>query len=109
LCLELKVAAFLASVVSPGQQEWQLLQACIPDLVGLPHRMEFVHKDEHGISWINDSKATNVDAVKVCLLRWFSTHLKGLKDNRPIQKNCGTFPVRHYLNHNQFVTVHTHV
>lgn len=65
-CWQLKVAAFLASAVSPGEQQWQKLQGCIPDLAGLPHRMELVVKDEHGVSWINDSKATNVHSVQVC-------------------------------------------
>jgi UDP-N-acetylmuramoylalanine--D-glutamate ligase len=31
----------------------------------LPHRMEAVHVDDRGVTWINDSKATNVDAALV--------------------------------------------
>jgi len=31
----------------------------------LPHRMELVHTDADGVRWINDSKATNVDAALV--------------------------------------------
>ena len=60
------MAAFLASAVSPGEQQWCKLQRCIPDLVGLPHRLELIHKDVHGSRWLNDSKATNVESVQVC-------------------------------------------
>lgn len=55
----------MATAVSPGEQQWQKLQACIPELLGLPHRKELVHVDEHGTSWLNDSKATNVESVRV--------------------------------------------
>jgi len=34
-------------------------------LSALPHRLETVHISEKGITWINDSKATNVDAALV--------------------------------------------
>lgn len=34
-------------------------------LVGLPHRMEVVH-ESGGVRWIDDSKATNVDAALAC-------------------------------------------
>ena len=63
---QLKVAAFLAAAVSPGDRQWSKLRDCIGDLVGLPHRMELVHKDAQQTSWINDSKATNVASVQVC-------------------------------------------
>lgn len=38
------------------------LQAALPTLRALAHRMEVVHRDA-GVVWINDSKATNVDAA----------------------------------------------
>ena len=45
----------------------------VPDLVrglhsfqGLPHRLEFV-RELNGVEWVNDSKATNVDAALVAL------------------------------------------
>lgn len=34
-------------------------------LVGLPHRMERVHEAD-GVTWIDDSKATNVDSALAC-------------------------------------------
>jgi UDP-N-acetylmuramoylalanine-D-glutamate ligase len=82
------VAAFLASAVSPEEQEWLKLQACISDLVGLPHRMELIHRDEHGINWINDSKATNVDSLQVCEFQWFSMNWKDGKkqSNSPLAR-----------------------
>ncbi|MFT4625234.1 MAG: UDP-N-acetylmuramoylalanine--D-glutamate ligase [Myxococcota bacterium] len=52
------VALFLAWCIgaSPGA-----LQLAIPRLAGLPHRLEVV-RDE-GVRWIDDSKATNVEAT----------------------------------------------
>lgn len=46
--------------------ETSLLQKGIGYLTALPHRMEVVHTAE-GVVWINDSKATNVDASLVGL------------------------------------------
>lgn len=40
------------------------VQAAIPGLRGLPHRMEVV-AERDGVQWINDSKATNLDAARV--------------------------------------------
>lgn len=34
---------------------------------GLAHRFELVHTSSNGVSWINDSKATNVDSTKAAL------------------------------------------
>jgi UDP-N-acetylmuramoylalanine--D-glutamate ligase len=42
------------------------LQAAIEHLEPLAHRMEIV-AEQHGVQWINDSKATNVAATKVGL------------------------------------------
>ncbi|KAL2464820.1 UDP-N-acetylmuramoylalanine--D-glutamate ligase [Forsythia ovata] len=41
-----------------------------------PHRMEIVHKDSHGISWVDDSKATNVEATYAGLM--------GLKERKSV-------------------------
>jgi UDP-N-acetylmuramoylalanine--D-glutamate ligase len=44
--------------VDPAAVELSTLRA-------LPHRMELVHIDTHGVHYVNDSKATNVDAALV--------------------------------------------
>lgn len=59
------IAAFLAVAVV-GESRWNEIQATIPRLTSLPHRIEPVYCS-HGVTWISDSKATNVHAVKV----WF--------------------------------------
>jgi len=41
--------------------------ATLKTFAGLPHRMELV-LEKHGVKWINDSKATNVDATTAALL-----------------------------------------
>ena len=51
--------AALAMGVDP-----QTIQEAIPTLQALEHRMEIVHERE-GVLWINDSKATNIDASRV--------------------------------------------
>jgi UDP-N-acetylmuramoylalanine--D-glutamate ligase len=51
------VACLLAHCV--GVPLWKMK---VPELSALPHRMEPVGVD-HGVRWINDSKATNVDAT----------------------------------------------
>ncbi|KAK8368403.1 hypothetical protein V6Z11_A01G038500 [Gossypium hirsutum] len=33
-----------------------------------PHRMQVVHKDIHGVTWVDDSKATNVEATYAGLM-----------------------------------------
>lgn len=51
-----------------GQQDQyeEVLQQCLLDFPGVEHRLEkVVEKD--GVLWINDSKATNVDACHVAL------------------------------------------
>jgi UDP-N-acetylmuramoylalanine--D-glutamate ligase len=40
------------------------LQAALPRLEALDHRMQVV-RETHGVAWINDSKATNLDAARV--------------------------------------------
>lgn len=57
------IAAFLAGAVV-GESRWDEIQATIPCLTSLPHRIEPVHCS-HGVTWISDSKATNVHAAKV--------------------------------------------
>ncbi|CAA2985960.1 UDP-N-acetylmuramoylalanine--D-glutamate ligase-like isoform X1 [Olea europaea subsp. europaea] len=39
------------------------IYSTIGNLRAPPHRMEVVHKDSHRITWVDDSKATNVDAM----------------------------------------------
>lgn len=40
------------------------IHAALPSLVALPHRVELVHEAD-GVLWIDDSKATNVEAAAV--------------------------------------------
>lgn len=54
------VAAFLASV-SVGAEPAKALRA-LPDFRGLPHRLERV-AERDGVTWIDDSKATNPSAA----------------------------------------------
>ncbi|THF99508.1 hypothetical protein TEA_002960 [Camellia sinensis var. sinensis] len=41
-----------------------------------PHRMEIVHTDNHGVIWVDDSKATNIEAT--------CTGLMGLKGQKSV-------------------------
>ena len=50
------IAADLSGVDSDS------LRRSLSDFQGIEHRLEFVCRDERGVTWINDSKATNVDA-----------------------------------------------
>lgn len=59
--LENAAAASLAALVAGGDQAG--VQAALDTFEGLHHRMEYVTKVK-GIEYYNDSKATNVDAVK---------------------------------------------
>ncbi len=43
-----------------------LIRQCLREFPGVEHRLEFV-ADKGGVRWINDSKATNVDACYVAL------------------------------------------
>lgn len=52
------------------------IYSTIGNLRAPPHRMEVVHKDSHGITWVDDSKATNVDATY--------TGLMGLKELKAV-------------------------
>ena len=54
------LAAGIAADLSGVDRE-TLLQS-LSDFEGIEHRLEFVCRDGRGVSWINDSKATNVDA-----------------------------------------------
>jgi len=54
-------AALVASLQLPGVDE-QALQTGLSSLSGLPHRMQ-VLGEVGGVEWINDSKATNVEAA----------------------------------------------
>lgn len=57
------VAAALALALGAAPDA---VQAALPNLHALPHRMEVVCEKD-GVIWINDSKATNVAAVEVGL------------------------------------------
>ena len=59
-CLAAAMAALQAGV-SPG-----VVRACLHDFSGVEHRLELVGTF-HGVHYINDSKATNVDACFVAL------------------------------------------
>ncbi|UCG80107.1 MAG: UDP-N-acetylmuramoyl-L-alanine--D-glutamate ligase [Desulfobacterales bacterium] len=59
--LENAAAASLAAFVAGGNQAG--LQMALDTFDGLHHRLEYV-RDVNGVQYYNDSKATNVDAVK---------------------------------------------
>ncbi|XP_022842245.1 uncharacterized protein LOC111365919 isoform X2 [Olea europaea var. sylvestris] len=44
------------------------IYSTIGNLRAPPHRMVVVHKDSHRITWVDDSKATNVDAMYAGLM-----------------------------------------
>lgn len=44
----------------------EILAKCLKDFPGVEHRLERV-TEQNGVLWINDSKATNVDACRVAL------------------------------------------
>ena len=62
------IAAMGKMDISAGQQEKMMekLAQCLRDFPGVEHRLEKVIEKD-GILWINDSKATNVDACHVAL------------------------------------------
>lgn len=47
--------------------EFELMTAAVLDYTAPVHRCEFV-RDLHGVRWINDSKATNLDAMEKAIL-----------------------------------------
>ncbi|KAL7194294.1 hypothetical protein ACSBR1_034666 [Camellia fascicularis] len=51
-----------------------------------PHRMEIVHRDNHGVIWVDDSKATNVEATY--------TGLMGLKGQKSVILLGGVAKIR---------------
>ncbi|KAG0581208.1 hypothetical protein KC19_4G232500 [Ceratodon purpureus] len=57
-------AALLALSLDVGLQS-EDIQAALPLLKTPAHRMEIVYRDDQGVLWVNDSKATNVDATLV--------------------------------------------
>ncbi|CAM6100244.1 unnamed protein product [Calypogeia fissa] len=59
-------AALVALALDVGVDE-DVIRDAIPNLSAPPHRMEIVHQDEKEVLWINNSKATNVDATVVGL------------------------------------------
>ena len=61
-------AAMAKMDLTAGQQSKyeEVLAKCLTDFPGVEHRLEKV-ADKDGVLWINDSKATNVDACRVAL------------------------------------------
>lgn len=61
-------AAMAKMELTAGQQSKyeEVLAKCLTDFPGVEHRLEKV-ADKDGVLWINDSKATNVDACRVAL------------------------------------------
>lgn len=61
-------AAMAKMELTSGQQEKfeSILMQCLKDFPGVEHRLEKVIEKD-GVLWINDSKATNVDACHVAL------------------------------------------
>ncbi|KAF5941299.1 hypothetical protein HYC85_022466 [Camellia sinensis] len=51
-----------------------------------PHRMEIVHTDNHGVIWVDDSKATNIEATY--------TGLMGLKGQKSVILLGGVAKIR---------------
>jgi UDP-N-acetylmuramoylalanine--D-glutamate ligase len=60
----LENAAVAAALAASAGVPVAALQAAIPKLVALDHRMQIVAR-ARDVLWINDSKATNVDAARV--------------------------------------------
>ena len=52
-------ASLIAHVAGAGRAE---IRQAVKTFAGVEHRLEFV-RELHGVSWYNDSKATNVDAT----------------------------------------------
>ncbi|KAM7271321.1 hypothetical protein ACFE04_030535 [Oxalis oulophora] len=44
------------------------VQAAIGKLKAPPHRMQIVYEDIHGVTWVDDSKATNIEATLAGLM-----------------------------------------
>ena len=51
----------------------QQIAATIIDWSGLEHRFQMVKK-HHGITWINDSKSTNIGAMQVAIKSCMELH-----------------------------------
>ncbi|XP_077254203.1 uncharacterized protein LOC143893117 isoform X2 [Tasmannia lanceolata] len=52
------------------------IYATIESLNPPPHRMQIVYRDDHGVTWVDDSKATNVEATYAGLM--------GLKEQKSV-------------------------
>lgn len=61
------VAAFLVLGLEVGIDA-DSIGSTIDSLHLLPHRMQIVHKDTRGVMWVDDSKATNVEATYAGLM-----------------------------------------
>jgi len=66
------VAAAAAVALSIGLEEDSIIPALV-NFDGLPHRQELV-REQHGISFINDSKATNAEAAARALASYKSIY-----------------------------------
>ncbi|CAL9047956.1 unnamed protein product [Musa banksii] len=69
------VAAFSVLGLDVGI-DCDFIKSTVGILSILPHRMQVVCIDAHGITWVNDSKATNVESTL--------TGLKGLKEHNAV-------------------------
>ncbi|KAI7998408.1 UDP-N-acetylmuramoylalanine--D-glutamate ligase [Camellia lanceoleosa] len=67
----------------------EAISSAIGKLKVPPHRMEIVHRDNHGVIWVDDSKATNVEATY--------TGLMGLKGQKSVILLGGVAKVAMFL------------
>ena len=47
--------------------EWEEAQEAVRLFAGLPHRLQLIHEDAHGVRWVNDSIATIPEAAVAAL------------------------------------------
>ncbi|KAL5708254.1 hypothetical protein ACHQM5_019071 [Ranunculus cassubicifolius] len=69
------IAAFSVLTLDVGI-ETKSMSSTIEFLNPPPHRMQIVHSDAHDVTWVDDSKATNVEAAY--------TGLMGLKEQKSV-------------------------
>ncbi|KAI3472160.1 hypothetical protein Pfo_029648 [Paulownia fortunei] len=70
------------------------ISSTIDKLRAPPHRMQIVHKDTRGVTWVDDSKATNVEATYAGLM--------GLKEQKSVILLGGLAKVSHTQGSNGF-------
>ncbi|KAJ0989765.1 hypothetical protein J5N97_008121 [Dioscorea zingiberensis] len=72
-CINAAVAAFSVLGLDVGIDN-DSINTTIESLTLLPHRMQIVCRDSHGVTWVDDSKATNVEST--------CTGLMGLREHK---------------------------